>query len=124
MDTEKYHTLLQSELDLVTEELKTLGVQNPENPQDWVATPLDTEEGEADENVAADRAEELEERTAILADLEVRFNATVRALKKMEDGTYGICEIGSEPIEEDRLMANPAARTCKSHRHDEASLPS
>lgn len=124
MDTEKYRTLLEGALDEVTKELQTLGVLNPENEQDWIATPVDTEEGEADENVSADRAEELEERTAILADLESRYNATRQALKRITDGTYGICEISGEAIEEDRLSANPSARTCKVHREEEADLPS
>jgi RNA polymerase-binding transcription factor DksA len=31
----------------------------------------------------------------------------------MENGTYGVCEKSGKPIELDRLMANPAARTCK-----------
>ena len=37
------------------------------------------------------------------------------ALEKMEKGTYGICEVCNKPIEEDRLEANPAAKTCKEH---------
>ena len=37
------------------------------------------------------------------------------ALEKIEKGTYGICETGGEKIEEDRLEANPSARTCKAH---------
>jgi len=36
-------------------------------------------------------------------------------LKKIEDGTYGICEVGGEEIPEDRLDANPSARTCIEH---------
>ncbi|MBX9906775.1 hypothetical protein K2X96_02660 [Patescibacteria group bacterium] len=118
MNTEKYQILLENELSLITEELKTLGVQNPENSHDWVATPLGTEEGEADENVSADKAEELEERTALVADLETRFNDTTRALQKIKNGTYGMCEICNAVIEEDRLEANPSARTCKVHREE------
>ena len=30
-------------------------------------------------------------------------------------GTYGTCEVSGEQIEEDRLEADPAARTCKAH---------
>ena len=117
-----FKTILDAELDLVTEELKTVGVLNPENPHDWVATSTETETSEADENVSADHAEELEERTALLADLELRYNATLRALAKIEDGTYGVCEIGGEEIEDTRLRANPAARTCIKHREEEVSL--
>lgn len=115
METTAYRALLEAELEKVTEELKTLGIHNPENPHDWIATPVGTEEGEADENVASDRAEELEERTAILADLELRFNNVSVALGKMEAGTYGTCEVCHAEIEADRLHANPEARTCKAH---------
>jgi RNA polymerase-binding transcription factor DksA len=37
------------------------------------------------------------------------------ALAKIDAGTYGICETSGEPIEEARLRANPAARTCMHH---------
>jgi RNA polymerase-binding transcription factor DksA len=45
-----------------------------------------------------------------------------RALENIEQGTYGICEVGGEEIEEDRLEANPSARTCKAHLSQERSL--
>lgn len=35
-----------------------------------------------------------------------------RALEKIENGTYGICERCGEPIEEKRLEAKPYARYC------------
>lgn len=35
-----------------------------------------------------------------------------RALGKLEKGTYGICEVCKNPIEQGRLQAFPAARTC------------
>jgi len=122
METGTYKTALEAALRTVTEELKGLGVHNPENAEDWIATPVGTEEGEADENVAADKAEELEERSAVLADLETRYNAINRALAKIDAGTYGICEVSGEPIEEARLAANPAARTCIAHKEEEATL--
>jgi len=124
METHMTHfkELLEKELRTVTDELRTLGIHNPENPHDWVATSTETMVGEADENVSADHAEALEERTATLADLERRYNDTVRALEKIEAGTYGICEISGEPIEEERLQANPAARTCVAHKEEEVSL--
>ena len=77
------------------------------------ADDLDT--SSADLNDVADRTEEYDERRATLATLEGRYNDIRRAIKKIEDGTYGICEMGGEEIEEDRLEANPAARTCKAH---------
>jgi sigma-B regulation protein RsbU (phosphoserine phosphatase) len=37
------------------------------------------------------------------------------ALARMDAGTYGICEMCDEPIEPERLMADPLARICLSH---------
>lgn len=115
MNTEKYKGMLQSELNKLTGELKTLGVQNPDVPSDWVERTNDLDTSRADPNDVADRTEEYDERRATLAILEGRFNNVKRALQKIENGKFGICEVGGKPIEEDRLEANPAARTCKAH---------
>ena len=37
------------------------------------------------------------------------------ALERMDAGTYGICETCHEPIENDRLMADPLSRNCLDH---------
>jgi len=37
------------------------------------------------------------------------------ALARMEDGTYGICKTCQEPVEAERLMANPLACYCLAH---------
>ena len=75
----------------------------------------------ADLNDVADRTEEYDARRAELAVLENRWNEVRAALKKIAVGTYGICEISGEPIEEDRLDVNPAARTCKEHMDESMS---
>lgn len=123
METGTYKAALEAALETVTTELKGLGIHNPQNAEDWVATPVGTDVAEADENVAADRAEDLEERSATLADLETRYNAINRALAKIADGTYGVCEVSGEAIEAERLEVNPAARTCIAHKESEATLP-
>ncbi len=122
LDTTTYKTRLEEMLAKITGELKEIGIHNPENPEDWIATPEKEESGEADENVAADRVEDWDERASTLASLERQYNDINRALRKIEDGTYGICEISGGTIDEDRLAANPAARTCKAHMDEESSL--
>jgi len=37
------------------------------------------------------------------------------ALARMEDGSYGICEYCHEPVETDRLIADPLVRFCLDH---------
>ncbi|MDQ5950299.1 MAG: hypothetical protein QG585_241 [Patescibacteria group bacterium] len=70
---------------------------------------------EADRNEVADKIEEFGNNQAINRDLEIRLLEVKQALERIENGTYGICEVSGEPIELDRLGANPAATTCKSH---------
>ncbi|HVV38804.1 MAG TPA: TraR/DksA C4-type zinc finger protein [Candidatus Paceibacterota bacterium] len=124
MNTAHFKGMLEAELKTVEAELKTVGVQNPHNPADWEAkeVDMDTMPSPADENEAADKMEEYGENRAINDTLEIRYNNIKRALGKITDGTYGICEIGGETIEEDRLEANPAARTCKDHMTEESTL--
>jgi leucyl-tRNA synthetase len=54
-------------------------------------------------------------RVGILDKLELRLGNVKTALEKIENGSYGICKICGEKIEEDRLEANPASLTCKKH---------
>jgi RNA polymerase-binding transcription factor DksA len=61
----------------------------------------------------ADRTEDYGERSAITETLDQRLDDINNALQKIVSGNYGICEVCGNPIEEDRLEANPAARTCK-----------
>ena len=126
MNTEHVKQKLQSELTVVEAELKSVGVQNPQNPADWEATErqMDVMSAVADPNEAADKQEEYVENRAIVDQLEIRYNNIKRALGKIEDGSYGMCEVGGHPIEEDRLLANHAARTCKVHMNDEKNLSS
>jgi RNA polymerase-binding transcription factor DksA len=59
--------------------------------------------------------EEYEENTAVLKNLEIKYNEIKKTLQKIEDGKYGVCEVCGKLIEEDRLEANQAAKTCKEH---------
>jgi sigma-B regulation protein RsbU (phosphoserine phosphatase) len=37
------------------------------------------------------------------------------ALERIDDGSFGICDICNEPVESDRLMADPLVRICLDH---------
>ena len=114
MNTDHFRERLLEEKATLESQLQTIGRRNPENPNDWEALPEETGQ-EPDPNDAADLIEGYETNTAILKDLEIRYNDVVAALKRVEDGTYGTCEVSGEEIEEDRLEADPAAKTCKAH---------
>jgi RNA polymerase-binding transcription factor DksA len=106
----------------LTAELATIGIHDPKNPSDWVAIPESVGAPETDMDLIADTVEDWDERRALVATLETRYNTLVRALAKIDAGTFGTCEICGAPIEEDRLHANPAARTDKEHMNDEGTL--
>lgn len=101
----------------VEAELKTAGrLVNPETGNwEGAAPEMDTATPQAEKNEAADKIEEFEANRGITENLEARWKEIKHALEKMERGTYGICEVSGEPIEEERLLANPAARTCTKH---------
>jgi DnaK suppressor protein len=115
IDINYFREKLEEELFLIEKELNSVGRRNPDNKADWEAEPADFDTDSADESEKADKMEEYEENTAVLKELEIRYNDVKDALAKIEDNTYGKCEISAEPIEEERLIANPAARTCMKH---------
>lgn len=121
-NVQPFKDALLKELSLLEKELSSVGTRNPNNPKDWIAKKGDLDTSSADRNESADQLEQYEENTGILVDLEIRYNNVKRALKKIKEGTYGICEIAKHPIEKDRLKANPAARTCKEHLGEEEFL--
>lgn len=114
IDTSIYRTRLEEEKTRLETQLTSIGRRNPSNPNDWEAIPQETGQ-EADPNDRADQIEGFEENTAILKELEVRYNEVLAALSRIEQGTYGICEVSGDPIEEERLNADPAARTSIAH---------
>ncbi len=121
--SEKIHELkekLETEKALLTKELETIGRINPENPGDWQAIPTKMDTLKADENEVADTIEEFESNTAILKQLEIRYNEVLSALERIAAGTFGTCAVCQKQIEEDRLDANPAAATCKEHMNSES----
>jgi DnaK suppressor protein len=120
MEHHAYAARLTEMLDAVTQELKTVGVHNPENPSDWTAKTEADETDDADDNLTADHIEDWNERTALVAELETRYNSITGALEKIKNGSFGTCEICNAPIEEARLDANPAAPTCIAHREGAA----
>jgi RNA polymerase-binding transcription factor DksA len=122
MSHDEFKTRLENELSEVVAELKTIATQNP-NTKDWVATPPTESIGNADTDLNSDIAEEWTVRRANLSQLEIRYQNIKRALNKMETGAFGICEISGEPIEEERLVANPAARTNLANIDREKELP-
>ncbi len=117
-------TKLEAEASEIESELARIAKKDPAQASNWDATSgdIDVMSPLADPNEAADKIEELEENQMVTDALEIRHKQIKGALAKMDAGTYGTCEISGEPIEEERLQANPAARTCKEHMTEEETL--
>lgn len=116
METSHYKEKLETELKTLEGELQSVGQKNPDNPKDWEAVQPPENVLVMDENEVADTIEDYETNTAILKNLEIRYNQVKDALSRIENNTYGKCEIGGEMIEGERLEANPAATTCIAHK--------
>jgi len=105
-ELEELKAALDGEKDSLEEELAEHGKKVG---GDWTGTPEGFGAESADED-QADKMEELGVNVALVEELERRYKEIVAALKRMEDGTYGLTASG-EAIEIDRLRANPAALT-------------
>lgn len=112
---ENLKSKLQEELKNLEHEMNFVGRENPDLKGDWEVESTDLDTDSADESEVADKIEELEKNVAVMDSLERRYKEVKSALKKIDDGNYGICEVCSKKIEADRLEANPAACTCKEH---------
>lgn len=70
-----------------------------------------------DENFAdsAQVAAELGENQALAANFREQLNEVEAALTRLDEGTYGHCEVCAKPITLPRLEAMPATRFCIDH---------
>jgi RNA polymerase-binding transcription factor DksA len=60
-------------------------------------------------------AAEQGENRALASQLRDQLDDVERALTKLDDGSYGSCEVCKQPIEPVRLEAMPATRFCIEH---------
>ncbi|MEK7531648.1 MAG: TraR/DksA C4-type zinc finger protein [Patescibacteria group bacterium] len=117
MNIETAKQKLQEEFSLLEKELHSVGRINPENPKDWEAEAKDTDLDPSDPMEIADSITELEGNTAILKQLEIRYNEVKEALERVKNGTFGKCLVCGKEIEEARLEINPPAKTCAEHKN-------
>lgn len=120
-DLNYYKNKLIQEKDKVEKELSEIAVMNPNSPGGWDSIPPKTDILDSKDEVA-ERMSDLDERKSLEITLEKRLSNINKALNKIENNQYGLCEVSGEPIEEDRLEINPAARTCKNHLDEEDNL--
>lgn len=116
LDIAYFQKLLEEERNVLLQELGDSG--HPTGyKDDWEAQPAHQDVQEPDFVDQADNVVDFQERVASLSELEIRLKEVDKALQKiaLNDGTFGVCEVSGEPIEIERLEANPAAPTSIAH---------
>jgi len=114
-------TALEKEQELLISELKTIATPDPNLKDDWDVKHFEWSEDQITSEEALESDESVNEsdedmKNKALSDhLELRLKDVNNALKRLEDGTYGICEVCKNPIPIERLKANPAASTDIEH---------
>lgn len=106
-ELEELRGALYAEKDSLEEELSEHGRKVGD---DWTGTAEGFEGNESAEEDGADKLEELGTNVALVEELETRYKEIRAALKRMDEGTYGV-SVNGEAIDIDRLRANPAATT-------------
>jgi RNA polymerase-binding transcription factor DksA len=116
-DISYYKEKLEAEKAALLSDLGSVGkIKDAGKPDEWEAKPDNPEDVQkSDSNEVGDFIESFEENSGIESELQKRLTEIDAALEKIKNGNFGLCEIGKEPIEDERLEANPAARTCKKH---------
>lgn len=118
-EIERLKEILASERQRLEKSLNAEGKRDPKDVSNWDPTfPTMGEGHNASSSMMEENADEIEEYETRLETedaLETRLADVIRALEKIEAGTYGLCEACGKPIPIERLGANPAARFDMEH---------
>ncbi len=115
INLEYFKNKLEEEKKRLEAELSRVGKRNPGVKGDWEPTTSEFDAQSLEKSELADRFEEFENRSAVEIHLEERLNEIIAALERAKNGTFGICAVCGEPIDENRLEANPSSATCVRH---------
>lgn len=109
---EEFRDLLLEKRKELTGDVEALRREGREESRDSSARLSDVPTHPADEGT-----DTFEQRISreLLEDERDRLWEVDEALKRIDDGTYGVCAECGEPIEERRLHAKPWARLCLKH---------
>ena len=105
-DLKKIRSLLETEKKRLLEELEQLNADGRPSEDRREGSPFGKREEEATESL------ELEKRLAMEKRIKDQLTANDDATRKIDAGTYGICESCGKPIEPARLEILPTARRC------------
>ncbi len=103
---EKLHSLLENERGRLEREIEQLRVSAQPAEVRREGSPFGKREEEATESF------ELEKRLALEKQIKERLAEIEHALRKFEQGTYGLCDNCGQPIDPARLEVLPQANLC------------
>ncbi|MDD4358775.1 MAG: TraR/DksA C4-type zinc finger protein [Candidatus Pacebacteria bacterium] len=109
---EKQKERLKKEKEDVTKLLSNFAERDKEDAQNWETKYPDMNHSDIDPEDQVDEVEEFVDLLPAEYALEVRLKNVNEALKKIEEGVYGVCENCNRPITVERLEANPSAKKC------------
>ena len=111
IDTAEFRSLLQRERERIVDTIAHLHEENPRNMEDELGELA----GRGSDNHLGDMATVTFDRE-LDEGLEEGAQQTLaqidRAIARLDDGTYGVCERCGNPIGEERLRARPLATLC------------
>ena len=114
VDPTRVRQLLDSERDRLSVIETDLRSEGPDSASETV----DPSEPTVVDQHPADVGSETHDRSrdlGLLEQIESELRDVEEALARLEDGTYGTCEVCGKPIPDERLEANPTARRDVEH---------
>jgi len=111
-ELEQFKKLLEEEKDKLIKDLSSFAKKDPKKKGNWLTNLPFLNNDSSDEDENAERIETYETLLPIEHTLEIRLKKIEEALKKMNHGKYGICEVCGLEIEPKRLEIVPEAKLC------------
>jgi len=110
-EVKKLRSVLAKEIKVLEVELGHIATKNPSVENDYQAHFHKSEPGDTSDEQAHNITDYEEER-AVEQNLELRLREAKDTLKKIDEGTYGVCEKCQSPIDQKRLKVVPVAKFC------------
>ncbi|OHA60145.1 MAG: hypothetical protein A2589_00500 [Candidatus Vogelbacteria bacterium RIFOXYD1_FULL_46_19] len=115
-DLNHYQQKLLAEKERLEADLKSIATNETHvEPEEWSTMASEKDQPVETRDEVADRLEDMEERQSQEAALGGSLAEVEKALDRLAQDQFGLCEVCGGEIEPARLEANPAATTCLAH---------
>lgn len=103
--------ILNKEKEKLEKDLLSFAKPNSKNPEDF-ETVFPSFGDSLEDN--SNEVEVYQDNLAIEDSLEKSLRDVIHALKRIDNGSYGVCKYCGKPIDENRLRARPTSSSCMS----------